>query len=469
MPAETSYEGLLVAETYLIGPRIGCGGMGDVYAATHVRLPKRFAVKFLDRVHVRNSEAQARFQREAEIASSLGNPHIAQVVDFNALPDGCPYLVMEHLEGEDLGQRLARGPLDVDDVLRLSDHIASALTAAHELGVVHRDIKPDNIFLCAGEAGGPFTVKLLDFGVSKIRGAMKTLTGDTAVLGTPAYMSPEQARGDRTSIDHRCDIYAVGAVLFECLAGTPVYDGESAYAILTKIATSSPPRLGGFGRTVDAVLQKALARDPAARFASIGEMHAALAQAIELHREDPNAGEYESVVVSGGPHEPLALAETEAIPVVEGGRRRRAIAVGLGAVAVLGAGVTLAATRRGAGRSAEPPPAVAAPAERQPDAPAPSAAPGAGTITIAVELRPAGAHLELDGRAVTSPLVLPRSSTPVVLRATASGFQPLRLEVVPDRDRALAIQLERRAVRRGPAAATRSPRGKDDLVGGEEL
>src|SRR5262245_31570175 len=265
--------GQVLGGAYRITRLIGRGGMGAVYEAAHLRLPKRFAVKFLQRDLPKDKEAFARFQREAEIASSLGNRHIAEVVDFNSTPDGSPYMVMEFLEGEDLSTRLrASGRLTLDAATSVCGQIASGLGAAHRRGIVHRDLKPENIFLCPSDDGTDF-IKLLDFGISKIRGAQKTITGDMMMLGTPAYMSPEQARGDAKHIDERTDVYALGAVMFEALTGRPAFDGESVYAILMKIANEMPPLLHEVApevpAEVDVVIRRAMAKDPAQRQPSV--------------------------------------------------------------------------------------------------------------------------------------------------------------------------------------------------------
>jgi len=338
-------EGLELAGTYRLGPLIGYGAMGTVYEATHVRLRKRVAVKFLDRAYGRDSEAYTRFQREAEIASSLGNPHIAQVVDFNTLADGAPYLVMELLEGETLASRLDAGALSTEEVQRLSAQLASALTETHLRGVVHRDLKPDNIFLCTGDGAG-FTVKVLDFGISKIRGA-KTLTRDASLLGTPGYMSPEQAQGDIKRIDHRTDVYAMGAVLYEALSGTPAYPGDNIYEILTRLATCSAPHLEGHPAAVDAVLQRALARDPLERFDSVAELHLALVAA--LHEPDEPARAPTDA-------EPAPRAEI----VAPTRRRGRAFVYGLATIAALGATLVIEVIGSPAPAPAAPRPAIEA-------------------------------------------------------------------------------------------------------------
>ncbi len=274
-----SYEDTILADTYKVGRLLGYGGMGRVYEAEHLRLPKKFAVKFLEQRLEKDSIAYVRFRREAEIASSLGNPHIAQVLDFNTLPDGSPYMIMELLEGEDLASRLRYGHMSALEVLRLSEHMCLALSEAHERGVVHRDIKPENIFLCARGEGEPFTAKILDFGVSKLR-RTRQLTGVGSLVGTPAYMSPEQANAIACKCDHRADIYSMAAVLWEALAGRALWDGADGFEILSNMTKREAPPLERHSVEVDAVLRRGLAMNPADRYENVVEMHQALVGAF---------------------------------------------------------------------------------------------------------------------------------------------------------------------------------------------
>lgn len=282
-PGPDPLLGQVLGGAYEIQRLLGSGGMGNVYEARHVRLPKRFAVKVVRGELARDEAAFERFKREAEIASSLGNKHIVEVFDFNVLPDGSPYMVMELLAGEDLATRLGRtGRLTPEEANAILGQVVSALEAAHARGIVHRDIKPENIFLTAAEDEPEF-VKLLDFGLSKIRGAQKRLTANLSVLGTPWYMSPEQARGD-ADLDHRTDLYALAVVLFQVLAGRVPFDGENVYGVLTQIATQAPPPLSQFAPGLPAelerVLARAMAKEPGARFASVREFWDAVQVAL---------------------------------------------------------------------------------------------------------------------------------------------------------------------------------------------
>ena len=272
MPAQDALSiGGVVAETYRVTHLLGRGGMGAVWAAEHLRLPGRqVAVKVLLAPGVASGEALARFRREAEIASRLGHPHIVQVLDFHTLPTGEPYIVLELLRGETLAQRLQRGPLPTEEALTIARQVGSALQAAHRAGVVHRDLKPDNVFLCAPqeEMPGP-NVKVLDFGISKIRGSQTVATQDAVLMGTPQYMAPEQALGKNTSIDARTDVFALGAIVYEMLGGAPAFGGSSLAEVVYKVVHAQPQPLAqlraGLPLNILSAVDRALQKDPALR------------------------------------------------------------------------------------------------------------------------------------------------------------------------------------------------------------
>jgi serine/threonine-protein kinase len=220
--------------------------------------------------------ALARFRREAEIASRLGHPNIVQVLDFNTLPDGAPYIVLELLQGESLAARLYRGRPSFEQTLAIVSQVGSALAAAHREGVVHRDLKPDNIFLCPTELGGETrdVVKILDFGISKIRGAKTVLTQDAALVGTPQYMAPEQATGRNDDIDARTDIFAFGAIVFEMLAGRPPFLGDTLASVIHAVVYAPTPSLRELAPetppAIVAAVERALAKSRDERFPDVG-------------------------------------------------------------------------------------------------------------------------------------------------------------------------------------------------------
>lgn len=274
--------GAVIADTYKLENLIGRGGMGEVYSASHMRLPgKQVAIKFLH-PEVADPEIIARFRREAEIASRLGHPNIVTIIDNNSLPDGTPYLVLEFLAGQTLDDALAAGPFSVERTLAIARQLCSALAAAHRAGIVHRDLKPQNIFLVPTEIEGRVgeLAKILDFGISKIRGSQTVKTQDSALLGTPQYMSPEQATGQHDSIDGRTDIFALGAIFYEMLCGHAAFAGSSIPEVVFKVvyepAVPLAQRAPGTPPEVIAAIERAMQKKPDDRFATVGELVTAL-------------------------------------------------------------------------------------------------------------------------------------------------------------------------------------------------
>lgn len=277
--AETSeiHAGTVLGETYEITELLGQGGMGAVWTAKHLRLPgKRVAIKVLHGVAASDRESYARFRREAEIASRIGHPNIVTVHDFNVLPSGTPYLVLEYLEGEDLAHRLVRGKLPLPAALAIARQIGSALHAAHKADVVHRDLKPGNVFLVATEIGGELVdqVKVLDFGISKIRGSQTVQTQDSVLLGTPQYMAPEQALGKNAEIDARTDVFALGAIVYEMLSGRAAFMGETLAEVVFKVVYDAQAPLAtlepSLPKNVADAVEQALAKDANQRFSDVG-------------------------------------------------------------------------------------------------------------------------------------------------------------------------------------------------------
>ncbi|MEZ4399745.1 MAG: serine/threonine-protein kinase [Kofleriaceae bacterium] len=249
----------MIADTYTIEGLIGRGGMGAVFVASHARLPgKKVAIKVLH-PDVADAESLARFRREAEIASRLGHPNIVEVHDWNQLPDGTPYLVLELLTGESLADRLRRGPMAIAEAAPLVRQVGAALAAAHREGIVHRDLKPANIFLVPQEDGPP-KAKVLDFGISKIRGSATVNTQDTQMLGTPQYMAPEQATGRHAEVDGRTDVFALGAVLFEMLTGQGAFAGATIPEVVFKVVFEDAPKLATLAPTVPTAVAAAVDR-----------------------------------------------------------------------------------------------------------------------------------------------------------------------------------------------------------------
>jgi serine/threonine protein kinase len=289
--------GIVLHDTYTLGSLIGQGGMGEVYEATHVRLPGRFAVKVLRPSLLTNQEAVSRFCREAEIMSALRHPHIIQIFDFNTSPEGLPYFVMEYLEGDDLETRLAHiGALSLVDLVRITTATASALSAAHALGIVHRDLKPSNIFLLRGEGQDNDFVKVIDFGISQIASSGRRLSQNSAVMGTPEFMAPEQALGLTNQLDARTDQFSLAGITYNMLTGREPFAGADPATLLYRVVHDQPPSLSTFfswdTTAIQSVLDRALAKRREDRFDSIVDFASSLAAAADsMIRPPPSAVE----------------------------------------------------------------------------------------------------------------------------------------------------------------------------------
>lgn len=250
-----------VGRAYTVDSHAGKGGMGTVYKA-HDRTGLTVAIKIL---HETSESGRARFWREAEVLRSLEHPAIVRCLDAGVTSDGEPFLVMEWLEGCDLKQWLARSPLPVETALALAWRIADALATLHSRGGVHRDIKPSNIFMCGDDVAD---AKLIDFGIARWQDASRVLTATGAFMGTLAYMAPEQVRGDR-AVDARADVFSLGCVLYECVAGKPAFDASHPFALLGRILLGSAPRASSVvahvPAAVDQLIERMLAKEPELR------------------------------------------------------------------------------------------------------------------------------------------------------------------------------------------------------------
>jgi serine/threonine-protein kinase len=274
--------GDVLAGKYRVDRVLGEGGMGVVVAATDIYLERRVAIKFLLDDFVRVPEAVERFLREARAAVKIQSEHVARVIDVGSLEGGAPYMVMEYLEGGDLAQTLTeRGPLPIAEAATYLIQACEAIAEAHACGIIHRDLKPANLFLTR-QADGSDKVKVLDFGISKSTigpGSNLSLTRTTTVMGSPLYMSPEQMRSSR-EVDARADIWALGVILYELLAGVPPFNADSVPELSAKILLNEPDSLRERRPDVpvelEAAITKALAKDRAERFPSVSEFALAL-------------------------------------------------------------------------------------------------------------------------------------------------------------------------------------------------
>src|SRR5688572_6740966 len=272
--------GSTLSGRYLVTRKVGQGGMGAVYEATHTLIGKRVAVKVLLEKYAQREAIVKRLKQEAQLASSIGNEHIIDITDFGNTDDGRTFVVMEFLEGESLAECLAKEPkLSESRILRISAQAASALAAAHAKGVVHRDIKPENIFLLKRKEMD--FVKVVDFGISKsLRASSEEeeavrLTQTGMVLGTPLYMSPEQARGDE-DLDHRVDIYALGVIMYEAAAGRVPFSGNNYLSVISQVLNESPTSLrevrSELSEEFEAIVDRAMAKDRKDRYDSANAM-----------------------------------------------------------------------------------------------------------------------------------------------------------------------------------------------------
>ena len=414
--------GTVLAERYRIHDLVGRGGMGAVYRAEHLALGNTVAVKVLRASHGAHADMVRRFQREAVAASQIRHPGIVEVTDFGRTPDGRFYLAMELVEGETLARRLARlGPFPPAEAMSLVQELARALGAAHARGIYHRDIKPENVLLTPDGSA-----KLADFGIARLtegpRDARETAAG--VIFGTPQYMSPEQAAGQRQ--DGRCDVYALGVLLFELLTGAPPYLGASATHVLAAHLLSPVPRLpaqgphGPLAPALADLVGRMMAKNAAERPSTMGEVEAALEAVLTGHELPP-------------PVPRLAVRPW---------MRRGLVALAVTAVAVLIVlGVRGArpapppsATTESAVAPTAPPAAdtpVATPEPERADVPAPrtsAPAPARATRPVAVEVdlrsTPAGARVTLHGRLL--------------------GHTPLAVRLPPDRTLLLVFEAQGR-------------------------
>ncbi len=332
--------GRVVGSRYRLERLLGVGGMGSVYLATHVQVGKSFALKMLHNEGAEGSSARERFLREARVAATVKHPGIVDVFDVGETEDGEPYMVMELLHGESLADRLRNGKLAPHRAMKIAREVLAALGAAHAKGIVHRDIKPQNIFL--EERGGEDVARVLDFGIAKDLGAeASALTHTGAAVGTALYMSPEQATA-RKDIDARADIWAVGVVLYEMLVGEPPFLAPTLSAVIAKIVTEDPPGMVAknhdIARALEEIVFGALVRDPAKRTKS-AESFAKSLEEFERREAttDPSLARTEAA--------PLPFETTnDALKRAEH-RRFRFVFFAVGLAALVGGGVFFFARR----------------------------------------------------------------------------------------------------------------------------
>ncbi len=456
---------------YRVESVLGEGGMGLVYKAVHVTLRKPLAIKVLRPEVSKNEQIVARFRQEAQSASAIGNQHIIDISDFGELQDGSTYFVMEFLTGSALTVSLERGRFSSQRTIHVAKQLCRALGAAHEIGVVHRDMKPDNVQLIERGNDKDF-VKVLDFGIAKVGGGQSKLTQAGQVFGTPHYMSPEQCAG--TAVDHRTDIYAVGVMLYEMGTGQVPFDADNLMGILTKHLYENPipphelPPPADVPPALEAVIMKCLAKKPEQRYQTMSELLADL-EAIEAGLT-PRAVVDRVERTTNATHTPTNLEPagrmTVGVGQAEVPGKKSLMPIALASIVVLGGIIAFLMLKGGkeseantahvvqpapaaepvkAPPIAEPPPA-AAPVE-------PAPAPVAALMTIASE--PQGAKLYRDGVLLgNTPFKLPKpsGSDQMQLELRSNGYENKPFLVTAFSGDELQLSLTRRKSSVRPSA-----------------
>ncbi len=309
-PAEAPPSQGLVAGKYQLVRMIGRGGMGSVWEARHVSLGTPSAIKFIESEYANSQEARSRFDKEAKAAATIQSKHAIQIYDHGVTDDGKPYIVMELLQGEPLDKYIENASgkrLSLQETAKILQQVCRGLARAHERGIIHRDLKPENVFLVKTADDDDYTAKVLDFGIAKMSNspgnpAMTSSTKTGAVLGTPFYMSPEQARGLR-NVDHRTDVWSLGVIAFKCVTGRLPFDGESVGDLLVKICTAPVPQpsqvVPGIPPNFDAWFMRALEREPDRRFANVTELSDALCFAAGIATRSAQGAPLSNVATVG--------------------------------------------------------------------------------------------------------------------------------------------------------------------------
>lgn len=280
-PSQPPGENSIVAGKYRLVGLLGRGGMGSVWEGVHTTLGTRVAVKFIETEFAHHEEVRDRFFNEAFAAARLQSKHIVQVYDHGVDDGGRPYIVMEFLSGEPLDQRLVReGTLTLPDLASLLQQVCRAVKKAHDAGIIHRDLKPENVFLVWDEEDRRDLVKVVDFGIAKFtdRSGITSATRTGAVIGTPHFMSPEQARGLK-AVDERADVWSIGVIAYRAVTGVLPFDGEAVGDLLVKICTQEPAPPSShvpLPAEFDRWMERALAKDPNERFAGVEQQASAL-------------------------------------------------------------------------------------------------------------------------------------------------------------------------------------------------
>jgi eukaryotic-like serine/threonine-protein kinase len=470
MPQVDALIDVTLAGRYKVTRKIGEGGMGAVYEAQHLLIGKRVAVKVLLEKYAEKQDIVARLQQEARLASSIGHPNIVDITDIDQTDDERTFVVMEFLEGESLAQLIhSEGPMDPPRLIRIAHQVADALAAAHEKGIVHRDIKPENVFITQ-RAGRDF-VKVVDFGISK---AMKTaqvegepetprLTQTGMVLGTPLYMSPEQARGE-DDLDHRIDVYALGVIMYESITGEVPFRGANYLAIISQVLGAEPksPRDSrpdlSVTEALEAVILKAMAKDRERRYQSMRDL------AADLSRLE--SGDLDGAKLRDSLSEPKSSSPSlRTLQARPRSKAKQALIVLAALTLLAGAGIgVLRALRSRA--EADAGKSVAALTADTPQVaplvltvPRPDNGPQApGNVKIAITTTPPGAEVFIGERKLgqsNGSFDVEHADKAVTLTFKLAGFDDESYTVTPDRDQPIEVELhaKKRGSSKLPVAA----------------
>jgi serine/threonine protein kinase len=460
--------GTVIADRYVVTRLIGRGGMGSVFEATHMHLSKRVAIKFLNPGVEADKDSMVRFQREAKIAGSIGHLNICDVLDFGITREGFPYYVMEYLEGESLAAMLQReGRLPVELALEIMAQVLSALEEVHNRGVIHRDMKPDNVFLTDLKGHG-VVVKLLDFGISKFikaEEASMKLTKPGKAFGTVFYMAPEQLRV-RKQVDHRADLYAASIILYEMITGQTPYRGVSYSEVIVKILEDPLPDplkvLPGLPPEIARLMRWGIHKNPARRPQSATRFR----EEVEKLQDDIREGR---MTVSS-----IHVQRSAAVSFIRGLRRRtlRAGTV-IGAVAAI-SGISIIVLfavllSRGLGRDAGGPAAGSA-ASAGNAADASDGGEEGASILIEVENAPPTSYIRYDGKIFNGDLlVVPRGQEIVSFTLSADGYMDKQFELAPVRDMTIDGSLEPEEQETSKPGRKKGPGKKQDGKDREKL